>query len=53
MMGGALEITIIVSVVVLAAYPGGLTLLDVLHERYARRVRVARRGVRGREGPPP
>jgi len=40
MVGEALEITIIVSMIVLVVYPSSLMILEALEERRTRRVRV-------------
>ena len=40
MIGEALEITIIVSMIVLVVYPSSLMLLEAIEERRQRRVRV-------------
>jgi hypothetical protein len=40
MIGEALEITIIVSMIVLIVYPSSLMLLEAIEERRQRRVRV-------------
>ena len=40
MIGDALEITIVVSMVVLVVYPSSLMILEALQERRKRRVRV-------------
>lgn len=48
MIADALEITIVVSMVVLVVYPATLTLLEVWRERRSRRVRAASRSPRRR-----
>jgi len=40
MIGEALEITIIVSMIVLVVYPSSLMILEAIEERRRRRVRV-------------
>jgi|GEM_PF-6826463 len=40
MIGEALEITIIVSMIVLVVYPSSLMFLEAMEERRARRIRV-------------
>jgi hypothetical protein len=42
MIGDALEITIIVSMMVLVVYPASLLILDAWYERRKRRVRLDR-----------
>lgn len=42
MIGDALEITIIVSMMVLVVYPASLLILDSWHERRKRRIRLDR-----------
>jgi len=41
MIGEALEITIIVSMIVLVVYPSSLMVLEAMEERRTRRVRVS------------
>ena len=43
MIGATLDLAIVVTMILLIAYPSAIAIKDVLHERHARRVRVARR----------
>ena len=48
MIGETLEVTIIVSMIVLIAYPSCVAVMDMLRDRRRRRVRVAVREQRRR-----